>query len=174
MEEHRKRVRSGNPAERLAAALLIPAELSRRLRLLSNSQVARLLDDEVCSNLNIFAPETTLCAEAVFRLGRTIPKTRRLRRGRAQAEPQGEHLLHAESALYHAGIPHLLLPFQRDRFASNVFVVPVMPDAQHALSQSGFRYSNNAPSSLIDLETGGSIRIVEHKVKSCTEGELNG
>ena len=32
MEEQRKRVRSRNPAERLAAALLIPAELSKRLR----------------------------------------------------------------------------------------------------------------------------------------------
>jgi hypothetical protein len=41
-----------------------------------------------------------------------------------------------------------------------------MTDAQHAFSQSGFRYSSDAPSCLIDLETGGSIRIVEHKVKS--------
>jgi hypothetical protein len=62
MQEQRKRVRSGDPADRLAAALLIPAELSRRLRLLSNSQLARLLDTEVCSNLNIFAPEMTVCA----------------------------------------------------------------------------------------------------------------
>jgi hypothetical protein len=31
MEAQRKRVRSSNPAERRAAALLIPAELSRRL-----------------------------------------------------------------------------------------------------------------------------------------------
>jgi hypothetical protein len=174
MEEQRKRVRSGNPAERLAAALLIPAELSRRLRLLSDFQMARLLDNEVCSNLNILAPEMTVCAEAVLRLSRTIPKTRRLRRGRAQAEPQGEHLLHAESVLYHAGIPHLLLPFQRDRFASNVFVVPVMPDAQHALIRAGFRHSNSTPSPLIDHETGRPIRIVEHKVESCAKGEING
>ena len=44
MEAQRKRVRSCNPAERLAAALLIPAELSRRLRLLGNSEIAQLLD----------------------------------------------------------------------------------------------------------------------------------
>jgi hypothetical protein len=100
MEEQRKRVRSGNPAERLAAALLIPAELSRRLRLLSDSQLGQLLDEEVCANVNLLAPEATICAEAVLRLSRTIPKTRRSRRGRAQAEPQGEHLLHSESALY--------------------------------------------------------------------------
>ena len=42
MEEQRKRVRSCNPAERLAAALVISAELSRRLRLLGNSHIAQL------------------------------------------------------------------------------------------------------------------------------------
>jgi hypothetical protein len=40
MKEQRKRVRSHNPAERLAAVLLIPAELSRRLRLLANFEIA--------------------------------------------------------------------------------------------------------------------------------------
>ena len=162
MEEQRKRVRSGNPAERLAAALLIPAELSRRLRLLSDFQMARLLDNEVCSNLNIFAPETTLCAEAVLRLTRSMPKARRARQGLAQTS-QGEQLLHAESALYREGIPHLLLPFQRDRFASNVFVVPSVPDAQQALSHAGFRRINNTSSLLIERETGRPIRLVENK-----------
>lgn len=174
MQEQRRRVCSGNPAERLAAALLIPAEVSRRLRLLSDSQLGRLLDEEVCANVNLLAPEATISAEAVLRLGRTLPKTRRLRRGRAQAEPQGEHLLHAESALYRAGIPHLLLPFQRDRFASNVFVVPSMPDAQHALRKAGFRHSNKASSLLVHLETGSPIRVVEYKVESCAKGEING
>ena len=70
MEEQRRRVRSCNPVERLAAALLIPAELSRRLRLLGNSEVAQLLDDEVCPNLSILAPEATVCIEAALRLGR--------------------------------------------------------------------------------------------------------
>jgi hypothetical protein len=68
MEEQRKRVRSRNPAERLAAALMIPAELSRRLRLLGNTEIAQLLDDEVCGNMSILAPEATVCAEAAFRL----------------------------------------------------------------------------------------------------------
>lgn len=70
MEEQRKRVHSCNPAERLAAALLIPAELSRRLRLLGNSEIAELLDDEVCGNLSILAPEAAVCAEAALRLWR--------------------------------------------------------------------------------------------------------
>jgi hypothetical protein len=63
MEEQRKRVRSCNPAERLAAALLIPAELSRRLRLLGNSEIAQLLDEEVCENMSILAPEAIMMAE---------------------------------------------------------------------------------------------------------------
>jgi len=74
MEEQRKRVRSRNPVERLAAALLIPAELSRRLRLLGNPEIAHLLDDEVCGNMSILAPEATVCAEAAFRLQRASDK----------------------------------------------------------------------------------------------------
>jgi hypothetical protein len=75
MEEQRKRVRSRNPAERFAAALLIPAELSRRLRLLSDSEIAQLLDDEVCQNMSISAPEATVCVEAAFRLRRATDKS---------------------------------------------------------------------------------------------------
>lgn len=74
MEEQRKRVRYRNPAERLAAALLIPAELSRRLRLLGNSEIAQLLDDEVCKNMSILAPEATVCVEAALRLRRATDR----------------------------------------------------------------------------------------------------
>ena len=75
MEEQRKRVRSRNPAERLAAALLIPAELSRRLRLLGDSEIAQLLDEEVCGNMSISAPEATVCVEAALRLRRATDRT---------------------------------------------------------------------------------------------------
>ena len=75
MEEQRKRVRSRNPAERLAAALLIPAELSRRLRLLSDSEIAQLLDEEVCGHMSILAPEATVCVEAALRLRRATDRT---------------------------------------------------------------------------------------------------
>jgi hypothetical protein len=75
MEEQRKRVRSCNRAERLAAALLIPAELSRRLRLLANTEIAQLLEDEVCENMSILAPETTVCVEAALRLRRATDRT---------------------------------------------------------------------------------------------------
>ena len=73
LEEQRKRVRSCNPAERLAAALLIPAELSRRLRLLGDSEIAQLLDEEVCGHMSISAPEATVCIEAALRLRRKVP-----------------------------------------------------------------------------------------------------
>jgi hypothetical protein len=70
IDEQRRRVRSHDPVERLAAALLIPAELSRRLRLLSDSEIAQLLDDEVCENMSILAPEAAVCVEAALRLRR--------------------------------------------------------------------------------------------------------
>ena len=76
MEEQRKRVRSLNPAERLAAALLIPAERSRRLRLLGNSEIAQLLEDEVCGNMSISAPEAMVCVEAALRLRRSTDSIR--------------------------------------------------------------------------------------------------
>ena len=82
MEAQRKRVRSRNPAERLAAALLIPAELSRRLRLLGNSEIAQLLEDEVCKNMSILAPEATVCVEAALRLRRATDRTQLYSTGR--------------------------------------------------------------------------------------------
>ena len=82
MDEQRKRVRSRNRAERIAAALLIPAELSRRLRLLGNSEIAQLLDDEVCGNMSILAPEATVCIEAALRLRQATDRTQLYSTGR--------------------------------------------------------------------------------------------
>jgi hypothetical protein len=116
MEEQRRRVRSCDPAERFAAALLISAELSRRLRLLSSFRLGELLEHEVCSNLNLLAPELTVCAEAAERLRRMPLLATRKHRSNSSTL-YGEHVLHAEATLYRAGIPYLLLPFRRDRFA---------------------------------------------------------
>jgi hypothetical protein len=63
-------VRSEHGAGAFVAALLIPAELSRRLRLLSNLEIGQLLEDEVWSNLNLLAPESTICLVAADRLRR--------------------------------------------------------------------------------------------------------
>jgi hypothetical protein len=70
IEEQRRRMRSPNPAERLAAALLIPRALAKLLRELRDFDLGELLDDEVCSRLSILAPELTICMEAADRLRR--------------------------------------------------------------------------------------------------------
>jgi len=70
IEEQRRRMRSPNPAERLAAALLISGALAKLLRELQDFDLGELLDDEVCSRLSIFAPELTICMEAADRLRR--------------------------------------------------------------------------------------------------------
>ena len=80
IEEQRRRIRSGNPAERLAATLLIPAELSRKLRVLSDSQLGQLLEDQVWSYLNLLAPEATICLIAADRLRAHIEVTHPKRR----------------------------------------------------------------------------------------------
>ncbi len=161
--EQRTRARSGNVAERFAAALVIPGVLAGRLRQLSDFRLGWLLEHEVCSNLSVLAPELTLWMEAADRLLRhraikLIPR----RRSRA-SDDEGEHVLHAEAALYHARIPHLLLPFQRNRFASNVFMVPCVAEARECLCQAGFRETPRSPTVLIDIQTRRSIRLYENR-----------
>jgi hypothetical protein len=64
----RQWLRSSNPVERFAAALLIPAELKRQLRMLRDFEIGQLLENEVWSNLNLLSPDATICMEAVDRL----------------------------------------------------------------------------------------------------------
>ena len=162
IQEQRTLVCSSDPAERFAAALLIPGLLRERLRDLDDLQLGGLLDHEVCSNLNVLAPELTVSMEAADRLCRR-GADKSLRRSRSQQTKQddGEHLLRAESALYRGRIPHLLLPFQRERFTSNVFMVPSMAEATRCLFEAGFRENHRSPSMLIDSETNRTIRLLE-------------
>ena len=164
MAEQRTRARSGNVAERFAAALVIPGVLAGRLRQLSDFRLGWLLEHEVCSNLSVLAPELTVCMEAADRLLRhraikLIPR----RRLQASLQREGEHILHAEATLYRGRIPHLLLPFQRDRFASNRFVVPCLSEAKDCLRLAGFREIPRSPTVLIDVQTGRSIRLYEER-----------
>jgi hypothetical protein len=165
MEEQRKRVRSGNIAERYAAALLIPGVLRERLRELSDLHLGQVLDREVCSNLSVLAPELTVCMEAAERLRRSVRtgKSIGLRRSWTAMRDEGVHIMHAESALYRAHIPHLLLPFQMNRFTSNTFMVPCVPDAKACLCGAGFRETPRSPTVLIDVETERSIRLYEDR-----------
>lgn len=66
--EQRRRLASANPAERLAAGLLIPNLLRERLNELGDYQLGQLLEDEVWSYLNLLAPESTICLVAADRL----------------------------------------------------------------------------------------------------------
>ena len=68
IQEQRRRLNSANPAERLAAALLIRGELTKRLDELNDHEIGQLLDDEVGAKLNLFAPESAVCDAAVTRL----------------------------------------------------------------------------------------------------------
>ena len=68
IEKHKKLACSANPVERLAAALLIPAALAKRLQELSDHDMGQLLLDEVWSKLNLLGPESTICLHAVDRL----------------------------------------------------------------------------------------------------------
>ena len=162
MEEQRARMRSSVPAERLAAALLIPGLLRERLRELDDFQLGQVLDREVCSNLSVLAPELTVCMEAADRLCRQREdKAIQRTRSPKTKHDDGDHLLHAESALYRGRIPHLLLPFQRDRFTSDTLMVPSVAEAMRCLFQAGFRESPRSPSMLIDCETNRTIRFLE-------------
>jgi len=163
MEEQRKRVRSSDLTERFAAALLIPGVLAERVRELSDFHLGQVLDCEVCSNLSVLAPELTVCMESAERLcRRRTGKFIAVRRPRARLQ-EGGHLLHAESALYYAGIPHLLLPFQRNKFASNTFMVPSVREANDCLCRARFRQTPRSLSLFIDRQTGRSIRLMEHR-----------
>ena len=55
----------------------------------------------------------------------------------------------------------MLLPFQRDRFASNVFYVPSAAEAKACLLRRGFRPAAPDSPVLLDAGTGRTVRIVE-------------
>lgn len=68
IREQRRRVRSANPAERLAASLLLPMLLRECLAELDDAELGQLVEEEVWANLNALAPESTICIVAADRL----------------------------------------------------------------------------------------------------------
>jgi len=50
----------------------------------------------------------------------------------------GIELLNAEAALFRSAIPHMLIPFQQNRFASNGFLVRSASEARACLLRPGF------------------------------------
>jgi hypothetical protein len=162
MEEQRRRVRSSDPAERFAAALLLPAELAKRLRTVSTFHLGELLEHEVCSSLNLLAPELTVCAEAAERLRKTPWLAGRKHRSNSSTL-DGEHILHAEATLYRAGIPYLLLPFRRDRFTNSTFFLKDVQQARSCLLEADFREVSRCATALIHNGTKRAIHLYEDK-----------
>jgi hypothetical protein len=168
--EQRRRLSSADPAERLAAALLIPGVLAKRLRLLGDGQIGQLLEDEVWSRMNLLAPESTICLVAVDRLRRHVNGTperkrfgirRRAGRSWAAERDEGTHLLTTEVALYRGGVPFLQLPWQMNRFASSTFMVMNIAEARACLLQAGFRETQRCSTALIDSRTRQAIQLYE-------------
>jgi hypothetical protein len=102
--------------------------LGEHLELCSDQQIGDLLS-AVQDNLELFGPDFAVCEHAKRRLLKSsarIPD-----RDWRVIRDAGIELLNAEAALYRAGIPHMLPPFQRDRFLSNMFLVPQVIKREH-------------------------------------------
>jgi hypothetical protein len=172
IEEQRRRLCSSNPAERLAAALLIPALLTKRMRQMGNAQIGQLLLDEVWSRLNLLAPESTICIAAVDRLRQNANGCLEHKRFGIQSKrrwswtakrDEGTHILSTAVALYLGGIPFLRLPWQMNRFASSTFMVTNIAAARACLLQAGFRETPRCSTVLIESRTRQTIRLYEDR-----------
>jgi hypothetical protein len=156
--EYQRRL-AGSPylIDRLGT-LWVGAQLAERLDLCPDHEIGDLLS-LVQDGLWLFSPDYAVCEHARRRFLRSragIPKGNwRLIRD------AGIELLNAESALFWSSIPHMLLPFQRDRFSSNVFLVPQVIEARACLLRSGFRSSPSAGTVLVDGRTDRPIRLIE-------------
>jgi hypothetical protein len=163
MQDQRERLKSSSLAERFAAALVVPGVFREGLRELSDVHLGQVLEPEVCSNLSVLAPELTVCMAAAERLCRRAVRLTPRRRSRSLRN-EGEHIMRAESALYRGRIAHLLLPFQRDRFASRTCMVPSIAEARHFLCHAGFLETPRSPTVLIDTQT--------RQLSNCTRTKL--
>ncbi len=153
----RKLAESHDLLERLST-LWIGALLGERLERCSDRQIGDLLS-MMQDGLGIFSPEFVVCEHAKRRLLRSSFKPRK--ENWQAVRDAGVELLNAEAALFRASIPHMLLPFQRDRFASNVFYVPSAREAKECLLREGFRSVLHTEAALLDSQTNRAVRLIE-------------
>lgn len=78
---------------------------------------------------------------------------------------EGEHIMRAEAALFRAGIPHLLLPFQKNKFASSLFMVPNLAKAKAHLRRAGFQVNFQSETILFDGRTGQRIQLIQGRCR---------
>ena len=74
---------------------------------------------------------------------------------------EGEHIMNAEIALFRAGIPFLQLPFQQNKFVSNLFMVLNLSKAKACLQRAGFQPKVNSETVLFDSRNGRPVQLIQ-------------
>ena len=78
---------------------------------------------------------------------------------------EGEHIMNAEIALFNAGIAFLQLPFQQNKFASNLFMVLNVPKAKACLLRAGFQPKFDSETVLFDGCNGQPVQLIQGKYR---------
>jgi hypothetical protein len=78
---------------------------------------------------------------------------------------EGEHIMNAEIALFRAGIPFLQLPFQQNKFASNLFMVLSVSKAKACLERAGFQAKFDSETVLFDGCNGRAVQLIQGKYR---------
>ena len=78
---------------------------------------------------------------------------------------EGEHIMNAEIALFNAGIPFLQLPFQQNKFASNLFMVLNVPKAKACLQRAGFQPKFDSETVVFDGSNGQAVQLIQGKYR---------
>jgi len=73
--------------------------------------------------------------------------------------------MNAEIALFNAGIPFLQLPFQQNKFASNLFMVMSVPKAKACLQRAGFQAKFDSETVLFDGRNGQPVQLIQGKYR---------
>jgi hypothetical protein len=78
---------------------------------------------------------------------------------------EGEHIMNAEIALFRAGIPFLQLPFQQNKFASNLFMVLSVSKAKACLQRAGFQAKFDSETVLFAGCNGQAVQLLQGKYR---------
>jgi hypothetical protein len=78
---------------------------------------------------------------------------------------EGEHIMNAEIALFRAGIAFLQLPFQQNKFASNLFMVLNVSKAKACLLRAGFQAKFDSETVLFDGRNGQAVQLIQGKYR---------
>jgi Phage integrase family len=133
--------------------LWVATELDKPLSRCTDAQIAELLL-RAEERLPIFEADFAVVEHARRRLLRSGQQELFSEANDGQAvRGEGVHILKAEAAFYRASIPNLQLPFQRNRFASDMFMVPDVREAKACLMAAGFRKDEQMRSMVVDADS---------------------